>query len=340
MYLAPLNYDRFFKKVFSDLKIAKRFLEDFFDITIEEITTLPTKHKITDDATAVEFDFRCKVNDQYIIIDMQQWYKSDVVKRFYAYHSLNTVLQLEKIQDKSIELDTNKVKNVKDYHQLTPVITLIWFSDDTLGFSEDFIAYVLTSDAIHEFIQNKHLWKAENLIEILQEREKCLAILNNQTRSLDFITKNKLVYVFQKNVARNPKFTKYKPWFELAEKSRDKNNEKTWFNEYLKDEIFAEVIKRISMEKLESSEWEYVHDMNEYMDKILRYRYTLKEELREEVIKEVTEEIISETKEKTAIETLINTAVKSIQAGLTDDMIASITGLPIETIQALREEHA
>ncbi|KPA15782.1 hypothetical protein MHK_004016 [Candidatus Magnetomorum sp. HK-1] len=27
MYLTPLNYDRFFKNVFSDPKIAKKFLE-------------------------------------------------------------------------------------------------------------------------------------------------------------------------------------------------------------------------------------------------------------------------------------------------------------------------
>ncbi len=37
MYLAPLNYDRFFKKVFSDIKIAKKFLEDFLGVDIEEI---------------------------------------------------------------------------------------------------------------------------------------------------------------------------------------------------------------------------------------------------------------------------------------------------------------
>lgn len=55
MYLAPLNYDRFFRKVFSDLDISKRFLEDFFDTTIEEIHELPTERKITDDATAADF---------------------------------------------------------------------------------------------------------------------------------------------------------------------------------------------------------------------------------------------------------------------------------------------
>ena len=44
-YLAPLNYDRFFKKVFSDTKIAKRFLEDFFEFKIESIEVLPLDHK-------------------------------------------------------------------------------------------------------------------------------------------------------------------------------------------------------------------------------------------------------------------------------------------------------
>lgn len=62
MYLAPLNYDRFFKKVFSDLNIAQSFLEDFLDIKIESIEQIKERHKITDDAAYVEFDFRCKIN--------------------------------------------------------------------------------------------------------------------------------------------------------------------------------------------------------------------------------------------------------------------------------------
>lgn len=94
MYLAPLNYDRFFKKVFSDKAIAQQFLEDFLDTKIEEIELLKEKHKVTDDASIVEFDFRCKINGAYIIIDMQQWYKMDMVKRFYLYHSLAAIRKL------------------------------------------------------------------------------------------------------------------------------------------------------------------------------------------------------------------------------------------------------
>jgi hypothetical protein len=42
MYRAPLNYDRFFKKVFGNKKIAQRFLEDFLDIVME----LRKRHKV------------------------------------------------------------------------------------------------------------------------------------------------------------------------------------------------------------------------------------------------------------------------------------------------------
>ena len=90
MYAAPLNLDLFFKKVFSDPVIAKAFLEAFFDVTIEEIELVRVKHRLTDSATIVEFDFRCKINGKYIIIEMQQAFRADVVKRFYVYHTLST----------------------------------------------------------------------------------------------------------------------------------------------------------------------------------------------------------------------------------------------------------
>ena len=67
MFLAPLNYDRFFKKIFSDKQIAKRFLEDFLEIKIQEIEVLPVDHKLTNEASLLRFDYRCKVNGQYII---------------------------------------------------------------------------------------------------------------------------------------------------------------------------------------------------------------------------------------------------------------------------------
>ena len=97
MYLAPINYDRFFERVFSDLNIAKQFLEALLGVQIETIELLARKNKITDAAAFTEFDFRCKIDGQYVIIEMQQAYKQDVVKRFFLYFCNNTSLQLENL---------------------------------------------------------------------------------------------------------------------------------------------------------------------------------------------------------------------------------------------------
>ncbi len=320
MYLAPLNYDRFFKKVFSEISIAKRFLEDFFDIEIEEIEPLATKHKITDNATAVEFDFRCKIKDSYyIIIDMQQWYKTDIIKRFYAYHSLNTVLQLEQMPDKSLPIDDKKHNKTKDYEGILPVFTLIWLADDSLGFKEDFVSYTMTSETVNEFIKNKTIWQEDNILDILKEREKCLEILDNKTKNLDFLQENKLVYVFQTNIVKNKKLTKYLRWFEFAEKTSNKKNEKSWFDEYMNDEIFVSMASRISTKVFETSDWQYIEDYDKFSEQLERHNDTIRKEGRE----------IGREEEKY----LIAKNMKNL--GISPDIVSQATGLTVKEIENL-----
>jgi len=330
MYLAPLNYDRYFKKVFSETRIAKRFLEDFFDITIDELEILPTKHKITDNSTAVEFDFRCRIKDSYVIIDMQQWFKSDIVHRFYMYHSMNTVLQLEKMPDKSIKLSDEKKRDIKDYDKLIPVITLIWLADDAMNFKEDFVSYTMTSETLNDFIRNKNLWKKENILDIIAEREKCLEIIDNKTRKLDFLQKNKLIYAFQPNIVKNQKYSKYLAWFELADKTRNKLNEKEWFDKYLKDDIFVEIIKRINTESFDQSEWEYIDNQADFIEKVKRFEQVFIDEGFSEGRKLGIEEGI----EKGIYETVKN----GIIAGFQNETIKIMTKLSDQQIDAIRIE--
>ena len=82
MYVASLTIDLLFKKVFSDTKIAKKFLEDFLGVPISKIQILNIEYKLSDDAVIVKFDYRCKIDGEYVIIEMQQRYKKDVIKRF------------------------------------------------------------------------------------------------------------------------------------------------------------------------------------------------------------------------------------------------------------------
>jgi hypothetical protein len=306
--------------VFSDIRIAKRFLEDFFDVEIQELQILPNKHKITDDASAVEFDFRCRIKDSFVIIDMQQWFKSDIVKRFYMYHSMNTVLQLERMPDKSIDLEDNKKRDIKDYDKLIPVITLIWLADDNLNFKEDFVSYTMTSEVVHDFLRNRNLWKEDNILELIAERGRCLEIINNKTKKLDFLQKNKLIYAFQTNIVKNRKFSKYLPWFELADKTRNKLNEKGWFDEYLKDDIFAEIIRRINTASFEQADWEYINDYEKFTEQVKRFESVFLEQGIDQ----------GKNREK------VDAALKGIAAGFSNDIIRTITGLSDEQIDELR----
>lgn len=60
MYVASLNLDLFFKKVFSNKKVAKKFLEDLLNVKITEIKFLSVENKLTDASIVVKFDFAAK----------------------------------------------------------------------------------------------------------------------------------------------------------------------------------------------------------------------------------------------------------------------------------------
>jgi hypothetical protein len=138
MFVASLNLDLFFKKVFSNKLIAKKFLEDLLGVTITEIKLLAVENKLTDAAVVVKFDFRCKIHGQYAVIEMQQHYKIDVIKRFCLYHSVSMVLQLERLKPIIVTKPNGETYTEKNYSGLKPVVTVIWMVDDTLGFEEDF----------------------------------------------------------------------------------------------------------------------------------------------------------------------------------------------------------
>ena len=268
MYLAPLNYDRFFKKVFSKKNIAKAFLEDFLDIKIIEIEILKKKNFITDNAIPVEFDYRCKLdNGEHIIIEMQQWYKTDIVKRFYLYHTLSSSLQLENLEEKVVSVDIETGKYIKDklYNDLKPAITLIWMVDDDLGFKEDFVTYQMGVEDLINFVKDNKLW-TKPFEEILAERQRVLELENNETKGLNFLSENKLIFIFQKNIVKNLKKGKknniknkrYAKWFEFAFKTKNKKNRKTDFNDFKTDKTFTDIMHLLLKDRLTQEEIKYI----------------------------------------------------------------------------------
>ncbi len=349
MYLAPLNYDRFFKKVFKEPMIAKRFLEDFLDVEITHIEKLDEKHRLTDDAAVVEFDYRCKINDNFIIIDMQQWYKSDITKRFYLYHTLNSSLQLENlptklvIPEKSIKSENKKQK---DYEYLEPVYTLIWMVDDTLNFTDDFAQFSMNHESVIEFINNNELWTNSEIKTLLRQREHVLNNLSNNTKNLSFLSQNKLIFMFQKNIVANietnREHRKYGEWFDFALKTRNKDNRKDDFKEFEHDAIFKEVINRLKKDELNEDDIQYIEEEDEYIRLALDFYKKQKEELEEreqigiekgvEIGIEKGIEIEKNNQENLRKQEKNESARKMIAKGIAPEDICEITGLDMAEV--------
>ncbi len=354
MYAAPLNFDRFFKKVFSNVNIAKKFLEDFLDVEIEEIKLIPVKHKLTDAAAIVEFDFRCKIKGQYIIVDMQQAYKQDVVKRFYVYHVLNTGMQLETLPKKVITSVLGKKYEVKSYEGIEPVITLVWMADDTFNLDLKTLVFTLTPEQTIDFIKNDTYWESKDVEKVCKIREELLALLNDDTKELGFLSQNKLIYAFQKNILKSSKFHKYKEWFDFPETTQNPKNTKNDFEKFKKNKTLMEVLERIKTDTLNEEEltlldeWEsdfiQLAEYREYLygpfkeemaQKHLRdlrqeVRQDLEKEVRQDLEKEVRQEIENELEEK---------IVLAYKKGLDLDLISDIFKLSLEKITKIIEKH-
>jgi hypothetical protein len=139
--------------------------------------------------------------------------------------------------------------------------------------------------------------------------------LSNSTKNLDFLQENKLIYAFQQNIVKNKKLTKYLRWFEFAEKTSDKRNEKSWFEEYMKDEVFVEIASRINTDSFITPDWQYIEDYNRYEEQLERYKST----------------VIKDAK----VEMAFNIAIKMKNLGVAYDIIAQATGLTIKQIENL-----
>ncbi len=284
MYLAPLNYNRFFERVFREIAIVKRFLEDILNVRIEEIEPLPRKHQMTDDAALVEFDYRCKINGQYVIVDMQQWYKRDVIKRFYLYFCNNTSLQLEHLKPVNIPMPNGKTYKTKTYEQLEPSITLVWMVDDNLGFSDDMVAYSMFPEVVSTFMHDDILWNKEDVDSLFKRRAEVLKVMDSKHKNLDFLSKNRLIYMFQSNIIRNKTLVnKALSWFEFASKTKNPNNVAADFKKFSKDPIFSKVMEKLKTSVLSEDDFEYVTDFEAYAVGVQNYNDSIRREVMQDV---------------------------------------------------------
>ena len=325
MYLAPLNYDRFFKKVFSEPSIAQRFLEDFLSVEIQEFEVFSGLNRVTDDAALVEFDYRCKIDNTYVIVDMQQWYKPDIGQRFYLYHALNSGLQLESLPKKRLVLDkhTKTLKPVKDYRRLDPVITLVWMADDRLGFSENYVSYTMLPEALSYFLRDGRLWGNAEISELMKRRSSLLELMSNDSKGIGFLALNRLIFVLQPNILESDEVRKYVRWFKFAGKTMNSKNREEDFEEFRGDVVFEEMIRRLDSRSLTREDERYLEDERSIWEEMKRYEEGILEEGRKEGREE------ERAKNRIA---MLSLARALINSGMDVEKVSSMTGLSPEEI--------
>lgn len=359
MYIAPLTYDRFFKKVFENDFIAKSFLEDLLDVEITDFQKAKLNHRLTDDAALIKFDYRCKINGKYVIIDMQQWYKQDIVKRFYTCHCANTVVQLENMpwanivspttsttNDDVVEEDATvyeieNSKTHKDYNYVAPVMTIIWMVHDTLGFKNDLVKYALAPQVLFDLATDESLWQTDQMDALLTQRKMALTVLNNQKKDLPFLRKNQLIFAFQRNIVKNKKLkTRYFPWFDLAYKSLDPKNKKDDFTSYLEHPVLEEVIRRLEKIINAPGELDFIEKVRQYEAVQAAEKRKLEEDMAAKLAEErrkLEEDMATKLKaEKRKAEVTLQKLVVSLnQQGFSSIKIAKMLDIEEKMVQEI-----
>jgi len=249
---------------------------------------------------------------------MQQWYKPDIVQRFYLYHALNTGLQLEELSKERFDLKSIKtLKVTKDYRELEPVITLIWMVDDTLKFAENYVSYIMMPELVLDFLGNDQLWQSPEIKQLLNERERVLKVASNDTKHLDFLPKNRLIFAFQKNIVTNTHAEKYDRWFRFAEKTRNADNTEEDFREFQEDEIFAEIMRRLSRDRLTEEDLRYIEQERDAWEQVTRLERGYYEDGFIDGEKKRESEIV----------------VRIYKKGKSAEEIAELTGLSMEKVE-------
>ena len=114
----------------------------------------------------------------------------------------------------------------------------------------------------------------------------------------------------------------------MAEKTRNKLNQKSDFLKYAEDEIFAELIRRINRESLTEEDFDYIDDYELFTERVKRFEHGILQDGIDMGIEKGIDMGIEKG--------LLLTAENSIRAGLSDEIIQQITQLPEETIRAIR----
>jgi len=129
-------------------------------------------------------------------------------------------------------------------------------------------------------------------------------------------------------------------WFELAEKTKNKLNEKSDFLQYAEDDIFAEIIRRISKDTLSQEDYTYIDDQEQFNERLKRWEEPIYQDGMREGVKEglnQAEKIIEEAKAREEDERKQKKIIKKYYKSQSVESIAKKYGNTVEEILKIVE---
>jgi predicted transposase/invertase (TIGR01784 family) len=144
-----------------------------------------------------------------------------------------------------------------------------------------------------------------------------------------------LIFLLQKNIVKNKSLAKYERWFDFAEKTKNENNKEEDFKEYMNDEIFCEIIRRLSRSELNEEDIIYIENEKKFWEEVERLERGIYKEGLEEGLEVGMEEGIEIGKKEGEKSKAVEIAKKLKTKGIDYSIISETSGLTIEEIEKL-----
>jgi hypothetical protein len=99
--------------------------------------------------------------------------------------------------------------------------------------------------------------------------------MNNNRKKLGFLSENRLIFAFQKNIVKNKKTAKYVPWFDFAQKTKSPKNKKKDFETFRGKPIFELLMEKLRTSDLSTDDFQLITDYPEYLIGLENYNNKL-----------------------------------------------------------------
>ena len=199
----------------------------------------------------------------------------------------------------AIPMPNGKTYKTKSYDQVEPATTIVWMVNDNLNFTDDIISYSMFPEMASAFLHDDSLWEGKDIEALLSRRAEILKVMDNKHKNLDFLSTNRLIFMFQPNILRNRQEDKaYFPWVEFAARTRNPNNTADDFKKYSKDPIFIQVMEKLKTTVLTHDDFEYVTDFEAYAIGVQNYNDSVRRAVMRDVKWEIEQIVQNAEQEK------------------------------------------